>query len=781
MKDVFSPIFLTSLVCLLIFHSLDIFFEILEPFVIILFLLAILFFFLKKFNCSYVFITLAISLLITFIFMKNKDNFENISKLTIPDQQYLTIEGVLTDFPELLNGWSVMHLKTMSVAYDKKVINQTFNLRVKIQGNASHFFKGDIIRIAARIYQPNFNENFSVNPFRNYVLYKKIHFNGYCKSIQLVQLLKKSNGIWQILGKWRNNIRKGIERRFSDHQGKISRQGIFLEAVLIGEKGKLSPGEKKELLGAGIYHLFAISGAHIGIIAIFSLLVLKFFRVPIRYRYFITLFVLVFFLMLSGGKISAQRAVFMAVLIFIARIYFLDLHIFNIISFCGLFILFLNPAEFLDPGFVLTFALTAAIVRGRNIFLNVFRRFPKYLKELISANLSASLISLPLSLFFFKRYSFAGAIVGVLLFPLAAIIIALGIFVIPLSLFSETLTDLILSFDKLFLEIFFVIVDLFSRVIKLSIYRASPAIFLVILIVMGFFILGSKSSPRPIRIGSGVIILSVSIFISLNLFPYNPDKLEVFYLDVGQGDSSLVVFPGGEALLVDGGGTYVSDYEIGYQIVLPFILEKRINVTRMAVSHYHPDHIKGILEIVNIIKPKQLWLSSEAKKNSFYLRLINMLDKSIEVKKITSDFSHSIGNCRISCLFPVSFISNDDTDNNQSQVIKISDDYHSFLFTGDIESRVENSLIKSACSKLRSDVLKVPHHGSRTSSTPDFLRCVKPVLAVFSFAKNNRFNFPDKEILKNYMNQGIKFVSTANRGGIKVISTQRGLVIQTSK
>ncbi len=629
------------------------------------------------------------------------------------------------------------------------------------------------------------------------------------------------------MGKWRKGVRGVIGEGCWGGGGELDRRGVFLEAILLGERAKLAKDQKEGLLDAGVYHLLAISGAHIGMIALFSLLFLRVLKVSVRKRYIITALLLVLFLVLSGFKVSAERAVLMALLIFAARFFYLDVDIFNIISFAGLLILIRNPAQFLDAGFILTFTLTSAIVMGRKIFhlssendpkqkflevqdqhaagpiLHGLGGFPMqhtssqspkrvhvprarrrhliYILELLSASFSASLIALPLSLYFFKRYSFAGFFAGLLLMPLTAVITGGGILLIPLApLFPGAARLLLVVLDPL-LRLFFRIVDLFSGGAGLfTIYRASPPFLLVVVILVLFWALSiARSKVRKVIFGF-IFLVGIS-YISVDLFHYRPGNLEVFYLDVGQGDSQVVVFPGGDALLIDAGGSYFSDFQVGKTIVLPFLLQKGIKVRWVAVSHFHPDHVNGISEIVHILKPEALWISAENGGGVFYDRLMGVLPGSVRVERLHAPAVKRIGDCRVEFLHPLELISGVRPRNDHSQVIRVSDMYRSFLFPGDIEAGVESELVERECLGLRSVVLKVPHHGSRTSSTVDFLRCVSPEWAIFSYAWNNRFNFPHSRVIGNYKSLGIRYLSTARSGGIRVVSLPDSIKIETSK
>lgn len=204
-----------------------------------------------------------------------------------------------------------------------------------------------------------------------------------------------------------------------------------------------------------------------------------------------------------------------------------------------------------------------------------------------------------------------------------------------------------------------------------------------------------------------------------------------FFLDVGQGDAQVVVFPGGDALLIDGGGVYYSDFQVGKNILLPFLLQKRIHVRWVAVSHYHADHIRGITEIVGLLKPEALWLSTNPTNDPLYWALMAEVPDSTGVQYITAPTVKKIGGCTIQWLFPKDVITDESPRNNHSQVLKISSPYHSFLFTGDIEKEVEGQLVSENGSLRHVDVLKVPHHGSATSSHLEFLQWVSPQVGDF--------------------------------------------------
>jgi competence protein ComEC len=473
--------------------------------------------------------------------------------------------------------------------------------------------------------------------------------------------------------------------------------------------------------------------------------------------------------------------VLMALLLFAARVCFMDVQLSNIISFCGLLLLFFNPAQFLDPGFILTFALTAALLIGRRIFLPLLRRLPRYAAELLTANFSASILALPLSLYFFQRFSFSGFFSGLLLVPLTGAITVCGALLLPLALLPLNIAGLALAPAGVLLTVFFAVASWFFEHCALNIFRPAPALGSLAVIGLLFYSLSLEKIKGNLKILPALLLLGFLVAISLPPAPYHPGKLEVFFLDVGHGDAQVVVFPGGDALLIDGGGASFSDFQAGRRLVLPFLLQKKIHVRWAAVTHYHPDHAKGMAEIIAILAPAELWLSSAASGDEYYRQLIAAKPGSTAIRKIEPGFVKISGDCSVSCLSPPRFIEADATENDHSMVLRVADGRAAFLFCADIERDVEAELAGSFGPGLASSVLKIPHHGSRTSSSARFLDLIRPRVAVISVPAYSSYGFPHAEVIERLKERGIRWLTTARCGGIKVASRPGGLEIEVSK
>ncbi len=780
MRDIFSPVFILALGLLFLVHGPcpePLFFRVLALAIFALFLALFL---LKKHRAAYACIALALALLLAGSYLRRRETFEGNRGLQFPPGEYVAIRGRLAAYPEIGGDRSWLLLRARSFFWQGKTLDRELTVRVACNGDLRRLRRGDFVEIAARVDARRPNRNFFPNPYENFLLYGNIQLAAYSKSAQLVQVTGRANVFWRAIGAWRERVRRAIEARYLVN-GALQPAGVFLEATVLGDRGRLENEEQEALIGSGVFHLLAISGANIALLALVSLLLCRWLRFSLTLRYGITALLLLLFLAVSGFDVSAERAVLMALLVFAGRVWFMDVEPSNIISFCGLLLLAVNPAQFLDPGFVLTFALTAAILIGRRIFMPMLKALPRWASELVSANFSAALMALPLSLYFFQRYAFCGFFSGLLLAPLAAAITICGVLLLLLAWLSPGVAALALLPAGVCLDVFFAVSRWIYDHASLSVFRPAPPLWLLLLIGLSFFAVSLERLKARWRSAAALLLAGMLVFISLPPRRYRPQNLEVYFLDVGHGDSEVAVFPDGDALLVDGGGSSFSDFQVGRRLVLPFLIQKRIHVRWAAVSHYHPDHARGMSEIIGVLKPEELWLSSAAAEDEYCRQLLAAKPVETALRRIRRGFVRNSGDGSIACLSPPRFIDCLQSGNDHSMVLRVSDGRASFLLGGDIGRSVEAELASASGPGLASSVLKLSHHGSRTSSSAIFLDLVDPRLAVISVPSYSSYGFPHREVIDRLKHHGIPWLTTARSGGIRIASLPDGLKIDVSK
>jgi len=780
MRDAFTPVFLAVLAALAAAHELAPPSFPFRPLALAAFALFPFLFVLRRLGAAYAALILTAVLFYSGAYLARREAHEAGRGLFVPPAEYVTVKGRLRAFPEIGAGRSVLCLEAASVSWPGGGVAGPLGMRVVVHGDLRGLHRGGRVEVEARVDPRAPNRNFFPNPYEDFLLSRDLQLTAFSKSAQLARETGRAPLFWRLIGAWRNRVRGAIERRYL--RGKrLEAAGVFLEATLLGDRGRLENGEQEELIGSGVFHLLAISGGNIALLALAALLAGRWLRLPLKARYGSAALLLLLFLAFSGFDVSAARAVLMALLVFAGRVWFMDVEPGNVISFCGLLLLALNPAHFLDPGFVLTFALTGAILAGRRLFRPWRLPLPRWASELLSANGSAALMALPLSLRFFQRFAFSGFFSGLLLAPLAAGVTVCGVLLLFLAWLPGWAADLALLPAGLLLDAFFAASGWIHGHASWSVFRPSPPLGFLALAGAAFYLSTLERLKGWQRATAALLLAGLLLGVSLPPRRHRPRRLELYFLDVGHGDAIAAVFPGGDALLVDGGGSSFSDFQVGRRLVLPFLLQKRIHVRWAAASHYHPDHAEGLAEILPILKPEELWISSAAAEDGCFAALMAAAPPGTRIRRVARGFALSQGEIRLECLWPPQFIEAQRTANDHSMVLRVARGRASFLLAGDIETGPELELAGRDGGGLASATLKVPHHGSRTSSSPAFLDAVAPELAVISAPAFSSHGFPHREVVRRLKQRGIRWLGTARRGGICISSTREGLQIQVSR
>lgn len=274
-----------------------------------------------------------------------------------------------------------------------------------------------------------------------------------------------------------------------------------------------------------------------------------------------------------------------------------------------------------------------------------------------------------------------------------------------------------------------------------------------------------------------LLIAAVAAFVCYvgyaQLKPAN--DLEVYFLDVGQGDSAFVKTPAGSYILIDGGNE-----GRGKGAVEPFLKRRFISkVDDMVLSHYHDDHGKGLLEVMDSVGAEKLSMPdipAELRPRLHDSLRDKAVQKNVFVRYLQRGDEFDTGDAEVTAdvLFPSAELLNaNDEQNNNSIVLKFTYYDVSFLFTGDIEAKAEKALLQDG--RLKSTVIKAPHHGSKTSSSQVFLDNVRPEYATFSAGYNNSYKHPHTEVLDRYAKMGVKTYRTDLDGVIKFIAGKYGI------
>lgn len=548
-------------------------------------------------------------------------------------------------------------------------------------------------------------------------------------------------------------------------------------ALLFGERNYIDSNILNSYQKLGIIHLLAISGLHVGMLA--GMIFYCGIRVGISREKMMTALLLFLpcYVILTGAAPSVIRAVFM-MMIFLALKKWcskLSLLTIDIISIVFIVYSLISPLVIYHVGFQLSFCVSFSLILSAPI---IVKKITHPIALLFVTSFICQLAATPILFYYFYEVSLIPIMANVIFIPLFSIVI------LPMIIMLFLLHLLLGQFIHFFLHPFnflIILMDNFTEVLTLfpittiTLGKPTlPVLLLYIIVVPVFFSLWEKSNELKHFIKITMILLLVFFIHSAqNTFsPYG----EITFIDVGQGDSILIRMPYRQGnYLIDTGGTLKFDtenwkvrqrqYEVGKDVVVPYLKSKGITtIDKLILTHGDMDHIGGAKEVIKEIKVKELMMPITMELSTLEKELLMMASqKNIPVQFTKSGDNWRTGDVVFQVLSPQT--ANNDNRNDGSIVLYTKIGGLSWLFTGDLEEGGEEKLIQHF-KELKIDVLKVGHHGSKSSTSENFLDKTQPKIAVISAGKNNRYGHPNKEVLASLTERNIKVLRTDQHGAI---------------
>jgi len=715
--------------------------------------------------------------------------YESNSAHRLRAESYSEFTGRLYRSPSRGTDRDYLYIRMEKATVDGREELHAGNLRVTLPHSeefprTTRLLTGDKVRVAARITFPAEYRNFGPALAEGYLRSQRLHNLAFCKSALLVEKLGSPGSMSpaRIASRLRQALQDKIEAYFSGGAaGSLSQPGAVLEALLLGERRRMDDEVTLDFQESGLLHLIAISGAHIGII---SMLLLGLFRLaglaPRPSAAFLIL-ILLFYSLLVEGSASVLRATIMAVSFLLGRLIWRDSNIVNALGFSALVLLLDNPFNLFDPGFQLTYAATLSIILFQSKFLKRLPRLPFKIGEMIALSAAAQVGVMPLIAGAFNRVALAPLILNLAAVPLVAVIMAAGYIFFPLAFVARLLAFPLAGFIK-FLIVLLLGISRLSEASSFFSYRVpNPSL----IVVAGYYaFLLAALLPRRVRFQTFFVVAAWAAWalaLALHPFPATVPNLKVTFLDVGQGDSILVEFPGRQKMLVDGGGTPTGSFDTGERVVSPFLWRKGVRKLDLIVStHAHPDHIKGLSAAARNFKPAELWESAASGAGDLHEKLLDALPRWAVHRGVHRGAFRETAGVRVEVLHPCQDCpSSAKGENERSIVLRITHGRTSFLLTGDIEREAESELAGEGF-EARSGVLKVPHHGSNSSSGAAFLGRVSPLIAVITVGLGNTYGFPQEDVLKRLRAAGAVIYRTDKDGAVEITSDGLSYAIRTA-
>ena len=736
------------------------------------------------------------------------------------DKGKVTVEGIVIESPLAYLDKNVLIIRCLRVIKDKSYIPVSGNIRLVIPPDLN-FQYGDFIRFHSTLKRiHNFNNPGGFD-YEHYLNLQGIYAAGFVADSSGIVMLRQNSAspIRLKLESFRLYLKQIIYKNAPSPQREI------IEAMTIGNQKAIPADVRDNFNKTGTSHILSINGLHIGIIAasafFFVFLILKSSEyLMLRFNIIKIAAAAAFFMVLisafiAGMEIPVMRSTFMALIFLIALISGKQNDLYNTLAGAGLIILVILPEAVFDSSFQLSFMAVLMLIyivpRFRNLSFPQLALLPLWGQSIIRYIYLSALVcsavtigTLPLIMYYSNRVSSITIIANLILVPLlGTLVLTISMFFILCAFFSPVIAGYLIKVASFFVQISVNIINKLAAPSWSSFNCITPNIieitlfYLFIFLVIQFIEARKKRktkkgfSPRRFLILKYLLITTVVFFAADIIYLSFRDKLspdlKITVIDVGQGNSTLVRFPGGKNMLIDGGGFSDSSFDTGKSVLAPFLYHERIsNVDTVVLSHPHPDHLLGLIYIMNNFNVRQAWRSNLPIDLEDYPGWKKAIKRNnINVSLVSNKFPEKIFNgVRVNVLWPSNYsiyemnnLSYDEV-NDTSLVLKITFGKVSFLIPGDISADVEKQLIESKID-LRSDVLVAPHHGSGYSSSAEFIKAVACRYAIVSAGKANVFRHPHPSTLQRYNDAGVSIFRTDRDGAVTLTTDGNNLRINT--
>lgn len=667
-------------------------------------------------QCNYIFyILLVLSLIYSFIFIN-----------------FIIVKSEYKDSDKNLYGTVIDYKKskdktTIWVKGKEKVLVNYYS-----DINVSY---GNYIYVYGVFKKPKENGNFNLFNYKRYLLSNKIN---YVVTASNINVIKKNDNVFYTL---KNNLLKRIKS--------ANRSKGYILAFLYADKSLIEKDIYTKYQKIGVSHLFAVSGMHVSLISIVLLKLLN--KIKERKRYIIVSIFLSIYLFLTNFTISMVRATFQFILFFINKSFKLNIDNSNLVILLFSILVIINPYNIYNIGFLFSFIISFTLIRCSKLIKG------KFIIKSLKISLISFFSSMPVLINNFFEVNFLGIILNIIYIPFVSYIL------FPLSL----VTVLFPSLDNIlymFISYFEKITVFFSNIKFLSFSICKMNIFLIII----YYIIFIYILKRKKKLIYKIIIVIISL-----IFLINNGRIvnnEVSILDVGQGDSSLIRLKN-KNILIDTGGNI--NYDISKNILIPYFKSVGIKkIDYLVLTHGDYDHMGEAINLVENFKVEKVIFNCGL-YNDLENKLIEVLDKK-KIKYYSCIKELNIDNNKFHFLQTKEY----DNENENSNVIYTELNGYKFMFMGDAGVEKEKDILeKYNVSKI--DVLKIGHHGSKTSSDKSFIDEINPKYSVISVGKNNRYGHPNKEVLNNLDNS--KIYRTDINGEIQIKIIRNNFSIKTCK
>lgn len=663
---------------------------------------------------------------------------------------------------------------------------------------------GDKLAVRATLKRPESSRTSGVFDYASFLAQKDIWITGFVRTPVYLHRLDEIRSLAHTLRYLSERIRTEIGRKI-DAAVPEENRGVY-RAILIGDRSRVDPATLETFKGSGTMHILAISGLHMAVIG--ALLYLVFYRLLSRSEWillrfsvrkaaaFLSMPLLVCYGLLAGMNTPVMRAVIMSCVVIVAVCTDRRKSPSTLLAFAAMVILALDPIQVYTASFQLSFSAVIGILflypaLQKLTFPDISRPNPSFRIKIANWLLSGLLVSIvatlattPIALHFFNRFSLVGIAANLVVEPLICLWnLTAGFFAIVFLFLQPDISDLLLSFGSIGLDIALRVTRFFSSYSWSTLWLPSPALWLMILYYLALIGAIFSAIRRNRLCVVGVLLFAgccLIMFVPLRIIsPDKRDDLRITFLDVGQGSSTLLEYPSGLNILIDGGGPAFRSTSVGERIIAPLLWHKGIRkLDAIAITHPDADHYNGLDFIVKHFSPSFIWVRDTVGHDTSYRQLMELAAQE-NIAVIVPEQGQRLGRGGeyVECIENLAIKQNPESvaDNRQQAnagiVLKGCFDKRCTLFPGDI-GRGEEKFLIDLEHDLAADLLLAPHHGSITSNSPDFLTAVSPQLLVVSAGRSGGGHFPHHNLVDECKKRQLPLMTTSRLGTLNILAGQ---------
>lgn len=657
------------------------------------------------------------------------------------------------------------------------------DLRVNVYAEGKkgiNFYPGDRISLEGEIETAGIASNDGGFNKAMYFMSENVHASIYSSSEFSVEK-SKSSYVERLIGKFRGKFMESCDRYFPE------RYAGLIKALVSGETAFIQKADSDVLKESGIYHIIAISGMHLNIFIIFVAFIVNRLRLKRLLKSVVlavgSIFISLFVLLFTEFGLSIVRAFVMLVISLGSGIFFRRYRPKTALFLSTVIILILIPRSYYSVGYQLSVLSTYAVLLSIDVIAIMHRK--RQIRTISQTAWVGSLVisalcfvtNMPVMISSFGFISMYAWFANLLVLPVATPCLVLGVLFAVVSVAGISPLATIIAYPLQLCMQFMIKSAKVSVSMPYSVVNIYPMYIPYIVMLSAFICIAGylifKRRARLIVVAGLILTMGMSTLYNYRML-YPPDA-KIVFADVGQGDCSFIRLPGGEAVMVDFGSTYMNPY-LADEIERTLVKNNIARLDTVFLTHFHTDHISGIISLAKegliekIYMPRYYDKTDETNiKNIEKLtRIAKKEDTDIYYAECGTEIN--ISGAKFTILHPSESLGNED--NDMSAVIKFSYGEVDVLFTGDLSARGCEYILEK---DIECEILKIPHHGSKNARTKELAQKTGAEYAVISCGRNNIYGHPHKDTMKALRSCGVEILRTDTDGAISIEFDKNGI------